>query len=171
MCVYAKKSKGVHPPPLKMGRNRLSVEQKKLSGTYQASRDIEPQAVTPLTRMPTIPEWICDEGKRIWREEGPNLLRTGILTASDIGSFSRYCQFSGLFEKLMAQLVGQELVVTMPNGVEGPNPTFKMAIDCQNQADKLGRQFGLSPSTRKNVPLPKAAEPEDEFDRIYRLVA
>lgn len=154
-----------------MGRNRLSVEEKKLSGTYQPSRDIEPQTVIPLLRMPPVPEWICEEGKRKWREEGPNLLRTGLLASSDVGSFARYCQFAGLFEKLMGELSGKPMVVTMPNGVEGPNQLFKMAVDCQNQADKLGRQFGLSPSTRKNVPLPKAEEEEDEFDRVFRLGA
>lgn len=118
--------------------------------------------------MPNVPEWIGDEGKRIWREQGANLLKSGFLTESDIVAFSRYCQYAGLFERLMRELSTDELVLTLPNAITTPNPKFKMALDCQNQADKLGKQFGLSPATRKNVPPPKEAEPEDFFEQFLR---
>ena len=151
-----------------MGRNLLSTGEKKLKGTHQPYRDTEPQAVTPLSRMPNVPDWLGDEGKRIWREQGANLIKVRLLTESDIFTFSRYCQYAGLFERLMKELSTDDLVLVLPNAITTPNPKFKMALDCQNQADRIGRQFGLSPATRKNVPQPREAEPEDEFDRFLR---
>ena len=151
-----------------MGRDRLTRDEKNLKGTYQPSREVKPQVVNALSRMPNVPEWIGDEGKRIWREQGANLLKSGLLTESDMVAFSRYCQYAGLFERLMRELSTDELVLTLPNAITTPNPKFKMALDCQNQADKLGKQFGLSPATRKKVPPPQEGEPEDIFERYLR---
>ena len=163
-----KNQTGGIPHTATMGRNKISVDEKKLRGTYQPCRDIEPQAITPLSRMPNVPDWLGDEGKRIWREQGANLLKAGLLSDSDIIAFSRYCQYAGLFERLMRELSTDDLVLVLPNAITTPNPKFKMALDCQNQADKIGRQFGLSPATRKNLPQPREAEPESEFDRFLR---
>lgn len=150
-----------------MGRNKLSIEQKKLQGTYKPGRDTEPQAVTPLSRMPPVSDWICDEGKRTWREQGANLIRAGLLTDEDIPFFARFCHFTGMFEKLTAEMANESIVVTLNNGVTAPNPKHKIALDFHKEAEKLGKQFGFSPATRKNVPLPPAVEPLSEFDKLF----
>lgn len=151
-----------------MGRDKTTDDEKRAKGTFQPCRAETEPKVLPLSRMPIIPAWICEEGARIWREQGPGLLQRGLLTPGDIGAFSRYCQFSGLFEKLMAELANEQLVVTMPNGVEGPNQKFKLALDCQNQADKIGRQFGFTPSTRKNVPTVEQKREESPFEKLLK---
>ena len=137
-------------------------------GTFQPIRGEKSDEVIPLTRMPVVPDWICEEGKRIWREEGPNLLRMGLLSERDIRAFARYCQYAGLFERLSADLQNENLVVVLPNGIEGPNQKFKLAMDCDAKADKYGKQFGLSPSTRKNVPKQEQKQADDPISQLHR---
>jgi P27 family predicted phage terminase small subunit len=155
-------------PTTDYGTKQIISRGKKLRGTYQPCREVDPQPIASLSRMPNVPDWLGDEGKRIWREQGANLLKSGLLTESDIVAFSRYCQYAGLFERLMRELSTDDLVLTLPNAITTPNPKFKMALDCQNQADKLGKQFGLSPATRKNVPTPPEPEEENAFDKFLR---
>ena len=95
----------------------ISIEEKKRRGTYLPGRDDKPQAATPLTELPPVPQWIGDDGKRVWLEQGSTLLKAGLLSESDIVTFSRYCQYAGMFERLMKELGNEDLVLTLPNAI------------------------------------------------------
>jgi P27 family predicted phage terminase small subunit len=151
-----------------MGRKKLLDEEKSKKGTLQPIRANKDTDVVPLSRMPYVPDWICEEGKRIWREQGPNLLRKGLLGEEDVSAFARYCQFAGLFENLMSKLPTDQLIIKGFAGMDVANPRFKLAMDCQVQADKLGRQFGLSPSTRKEVPRPEPKKDDNPLGDLLR---
>lgn len=118
--------------------------------------------------MPVVPDYICEQGKRIWREVGPKLLEAELLTENEIFAFARYCNYMGLYARLMEELGTEELIVVLPNGTPTPNPKWKMANDCQDRADRLGRQFGLSPSTRKDVPAKRTGMKENPILALLR---
>lgn len=151
-----------------MGRPKLSDEEKHKRGTFQKVRATSGKIV-PLNRMPPMPAWLCIEGQKIWREQGPKLVRDGLLSDSDTQNFAKYCQFSGMFERIMAKLSektdADQWITSSSNGTEMIDPLFKMAMDCQNQSDKIARQFGLSPATRKNVPK-KAEKKGNPFQNM-----
>lgn len=138
-----------------MGRKPTTNKEKVQRGTnqpYRMKKETEEPQLKTLSRMPVVPDYICPMGQRIWRETGPKLLEAGLLTDNEIFAFGRYCHYMGLYMRLMGELNEEEIIVTLPNGVDVPNPKWKMANDCQDRADRLGKQFGLSPSTRKDVP-------------------
>lgn len=153
-----------------MGRNKIPDSEKRKRGTFQPVRGEKSGEIMPLSRMPIAPAWICEEGKRIWRDLGPNLLRDGHLTASDTRAFARYCHLEGLFEALMAGITPETVIDTLPNGIESPAQRFKVAMDCHKEADKIGKRFGFDPASRKNVPK-VVKEEENPFTAMMKKKA
>lgn len=139
------------------GRPRTSDEEKKNKGTFQPIRAENQSDIVPLSRMPVVPDWICDEGKGIWREYGPNLLRKGLLSEQDLFSFETLCHNWGMYKKLIIEMAkGNDTpTIVQPNGIEGINPKLKAAHECLKIGNELAKHFGLTPATRKLVPAKK----------------
>lgn len=141
-----------------MGRPSTSKETKAKRGQSQPvklNRSGSDESIGPKTKLPTAPKYLSKEARGIWRKLGKTLADAGLLSETETYAFGRYCQAMGLYERLMEELNSEDLTVALPNGIIATNPKLKIANDYQTQADRLGRQFGLSPSSRKDVPAKK----------------
>ena len=141
-----------------MGRRPTTDAQKVQRGTNQPCRMKKggKSAVTsPPVKLPSPPKYLHERGRIIWKKYGKSLMEQGLLAENEFLAFGRFCQEMGLYEQLMEELQDEHLIVTLPNFIQTPNPKLKLAHDCQDRADRLGRQFGLSPSSRKDMPAQK----------------
>lgn len=108
----------------------------------------------PVNEGPQPPEWLNEEGRRVWNELAPRLTAMKILQIVDATTFGRYCQTFGTWVKL--QHVLDEEGTTYES--ESPHGTYQRSHPAFNQADRLNRTliqmesgFGLNPADRQRL--------------------
>jgi P27 family predicted phage terminase small subunit len=121
-----------------------------------------------------------------WRRLEPELTRLGMLTVLDLSKFAAYCRWYSRWrrceqrlDKLFTTKAGE--VITTKSGYEQQHPQVAMARAALEVMNRLGTQFGLSPSDRTGFGLPldptapahdkpetPSRPPRDEFDEFLR---
>ncbi len=133
------------------GRLPESDEEKALKGTLRPDLAREEVPIIPLSRMPVVPDWICEHGKRVWREVGPKVLERGHLDAEGVETFAQYCHWMGLVRECVEKIGDSHTVVGF-GGSELVNPLYKLMNDAQKNADRIGPKFGILPLDRQRIP-------------------
>ena len=110
--------------------------------------DREPQ---PKKKAPKIPPWLGEPEKREWRRLSKELLALGVLTVIDGDALGRYCVMLVEWVELGKDVWAKGRTQVSENGYEQERPQYsawkKLAIDL----NKMGAEFGLSPSSRTRV--------------------
>jgi P27 family predicted phage terminase small subunit len=106
------------------------------------------------------PDWLNEEGQKVWEYLAPKLLAMRILQKIDTLTFGRYCQDFGRWVMLSNTL--NEEGTTYES--ESPHGTYKRAHPAFMQADRLNRSlmameggFALNPADRQRLFAAKAA--------------
>jgi len=105
-----------------------------------------------LKRMPPAPEFLNDEGKRVWSAEGRRFIKAGLLTALDLTMFGTWCLWYSVRD-IASRAVNKSGLVIKANGVGNPyiNP-YVNAISMSSKAmHQIEIEFGLSPASRTKV--------------------
>lgn len=124
---------------------RKTDAQHKLAGTYQKTRH-GGRKLQPRPGPVLAPEWIGDDGRNEWNRLAPELVESGALTPLDQTLFGVYCSLAGHVQRAL---------------VDGNPVTAAMLT----QLRLLGREFGLTPSSRAGLVLPERNEP-NPFDQF-----
>ena len=120
--------------------------------------------VHPEVALPSMPTWLCPEGKKEWRRITPDLLELGLMTRLDQAALALYCQAYGRLQMVERAIAGQValakdagkdpaegLLTVMPSGILRESQLSRMAADLRTQVDRHLAAFGLSPSARSRV--------------------
>lgn len=106
------------------------------------------------------PEWLNDDGRKIWENLAPRLSAMKILQGIDAHTFARYCQDFGRWVKLQ-QLLDEEGTTYES---ESPHGKYTRAHPAFMQADRLNRSlmmlesnFALNPADRQRLFAARAA--------------
>lgn len=100
--------------------------------------------------LPECPVWLKGEARKHWFSISQKLANMGITGEVDEDKLAMYCTFYVLFLQELAK------------PTRDPNVLVKYA----NVVDKLGSQFGMSPSARANMtthPVKEKKEKEDKY--------
>ena len=124
----------------------------------------EPQ---PTVAIPTRPGWLSVEAKHEWRRLAPELERLELLTLVDRGAFAAYCQSWGLYVDAVKDLLENGTIFVTAKGYQSPRPSVGMMVKMLSAMSRFGGKFGLSPSDRAKIDLPKPAK-GDEFSEFLR---
>lgn len=110
----------------------------------------EPQPDAVLNLDP--PEWLDDEAKAEWSRLAPTLSRLGVLTETDIGALTAYCEAWATWKGATQKIRQFGMVI---KGKEGElpvvSPYVKIAHNALMQMRGLLVEFGMTPSSRVRV--------------------
>lgn len=135
----------------------------KLQGTYRPDRDTGADNAFG-DKMPTCPRFLSKAAKSEWRRVARELHDVGLLKTVDRAALAAYCDAFGrwvaLVEKLDVATAGDELVLETSKGYQYQNPLYGMAASAKAEMIRFGSLFGLNPSARTRVEVPKPGEAE-----------
>lgn len=106
------------------------------------------------------PEWLNDDGLRVWNRLAPRLALMRILQAIDGDTFARYCQDFGRWVKLQKNI--DELGETYPaqtahgNYIKA-NPAVMLALRLNRDLMLMESNFALNPADRQRLFAARAA--------------
>jgi P27 family predicted phage terminase small subunit len=138
------------------GRKKKPTVLKKLSGTDQKCR-IDPNEMTgeSITKIPPPPRWFSKTAKKIWRENTRALVDSKVIQQLDMQMLAAYCNELAKYldaEQMMEQTGGAVIhEVTKYGTRKMVNPWHRVAMDALDKAQRIGSEFGLTPSSRTKV--------------------
>jgi len=149
------------------GRNKKSVEQHLLEGTFR--KDRHGQKPQSQTEAPTCPGWLSLAAKAEWRRVTPELKHRGMLTKLDRVALAMYCQTYAHLRKAEEELEdGLTYEYTNKNGSTNrvQKPEVRMVQQFMKTINTLCADFGFTPSSRGQMVIPDESEEEDPLDEF-----
>jgi P27 family predicted phage terminase small subunit len=120
-----------------------------LPGKRKLSVD-EPRPA-PLVDL-TPPDWLDGEAKAEWDRLAPMLGRLGVLTETDTGALTAYCEAWATWKGATQQIRKWGMVLKGKDGeLPKVSPYVKIAHNALQQMRGLLVEFGMTPSSRARV--------------------
>lgn len=131
----------------------------------------------PVTKIPSPPSILNAPAKAAWKRLAPELDRLGLLTVSDLETFTVACQSYGIWvecEKYFKQKdpdtgkpYGRTYKYTNKNGStnEIERPEVKIGQKAIDHFKAFMTEFGLTPASRTRIEV-KPAEGDDPMEKI-----
>jgi P27 family predicted phage terminase small subunit len=116
-----------------------------------------------VSSLPT-PRGLTGAGKREWKRIAAILRDAGILRETDTVVLENYCRsLTNLrdFETKAVEFGPEKAIAT---GIQG------VVIKLRAQVNALGRELGLTPSSRSSIHVPKAAAPTGGDPKLKRYL-
>jgi len=99
------------------------------------------------------PAWLDVEAQAEWSRLAPMLTRLGVLTETDIGALSAYCEawatWKGATQKI--RQFGMVIKAKKPGDLPIVSPYVKIAHNALTQMRGLLVEFGMTPSSRSRI--------------------
>lgn len=146
-----------------MARPRTPSNVKRFRGTYRGDRAVD--EATPDPAPATPPRWLKDKAARsIYKRIAEVLSPAGLATVADQQALARLAQL----EALQDQVLAGNLSLTVPGSQGQPvaNPAYRYIIDLHTQIEKLYQRFGMTPSARAGIDVPKRAGDADPMEDL-----
>ena len=130
----------------------------KMRDSWRAkAREDEPE---PDPGRPRCPSWLSKEARRAWRELLPQIDRMGLLSKTDRNALTRYCQSWANWRRAEEWLMEHGDVYPEKDAsgkVVGMKefPQVGTAIRLSEHLLRFEKQFGLTPSARAGLALPR----------------
>jgi P27 family predicted phage terminase small subunit len=153
--MMARKTKPIALHLLEGNKNRLTKEEinKRLEGE-----------IKPNTDKVKSPDWLDETARKEWDRVVDELIELGLMTNVDVSALGIYCDTYSKYVQATEALNSGELVVEHTNKSGATNLVPSPFINIQNKyADiikKFLAEFGLTPSARAKLALPKKEERE-----------
>lgn len=123
----------------------------------------------PVIKIPDCPEWVNDEGRKIWDELAPRLERIGLLTEVDLYTFAFGCNAGGKHIQMEKEIkeYGVSCIHTNKGGNDNEVKRPQVAVSDKSfeQFFKMVVEFGLSPSARNKIEI-KTESVDDPMEAL-----
>lgn len=109
------------------------------------------------------PDWLDDEAKIEWRRLAPILERLGVLTETDTGALTTYCEAWATWKGATQKIRQFGMVIKGKDGdLPIVSPYVKIAEKAFAQVKGMLIEFGMTPSSRTKV---HAVKPEQKVSK------
>lgn len=122
----------------------------------------EPQ---PKAVLPAAPAHLKGDERVKWDERAKTLHEQGMLTTLDLDALAMYCVVFVRWTKAEQVVREKGEIIKTTNGNIIQNPYLSIANRALEQLNKLGAEFGMTPSSRSRVKL-DPMDPEQELERL-----
>ena len=142
------------------GRKPKPTELKRLAGNpgKRALNRAEPR---PRIVSPRPPAHLSDDEKAKWKALVKVLYPLGLVTNIDLDQLSMYCVLWGRWIKAEKMVREKGEIIKTAAGNIIQNPYLSIANRALEQLNKLGAEFGMTPSSRSRV---KTEVPDAEHE-------
>jgi P27 family predicted phage terminase small subunit len=152
------------------GRKPLPENVRQLRGNPGNAKPInEPK---PQPKTPTCPSWLPSEAKNEWKRVTAELDRIGMLTLVDRGALATYCEAWALLKQAEEEIARYGMVIyTLDRELRDEdgnvvqllataktNPAVRVAHSSMQYVRAFAAEFGLTPSSRSRINLPKPTD-------------
>ena len=133
-----------------------------------------PPAPARADECPPPPRHLNAYAKEEWQNIAPELHRLNLLTILDIGPLAAYCSAAAQLrqaEEAVERMAkrdprGHALTVEGSAGNHVTNPLLRIASRAMADMQRIGAQFGLTPSGRLRLSGIKPPPPPSKFDGL-----
>ncbi|MGX9426401.1 MULTISPECIES: phage terminase small subunit P27 family [Bradyrhizobium] len=123
---------------------------------------------------PPPPDHLNAYAKEVWQQIAPELHRLNLLTVLDVGPLAAYCAATAQFrqaEEAIQRMAEQDerghaLTIEGSAGSQVTNPLLRIASQAMADMQRLGAQFGLTPSGRLRLSGITPPPPPSKFDGL-----
>lgn len=147
------------------GRKAIPTKMKVLKGTYRKDRAKNEPEPSVMKTIPDAPEKLNKYGKEEWIRAGNELVDAGIFSTLDYALFETYCYYHGKHWEYEELLNSEGRVLLTDKGYAYMNPVVSLSKSAYETANKLAPLFGITPSARSRINLPKKQE-KDELEDL-----
>lgn len=116
--------------------------------------------------MPKPPEHLSDEEKEKWKSTVRELHPLGLITAIDKDALAMYCTIYVRWIKAEKIVREKGEIIKTAAGNIIQNPYLSIANRALDQLNKLGAEFGMTPSSRSRV----KTEPVDGSHELEQML-
>lgn len=147
------------------GRKPKPTALKMLAGNpgKRALNHAEPK---PRAVVPRPPEHLSTEEKKKWKAVVRDLYPLGLVTAVDKDALAMYCTIFVRWLKAENLVREKGEIIKTAAGNIIQNPYLSIANRALEQLNKLGAEFGMTPSSRSRVRADPLEDPEHELERL-----
>ena len=159
----SRKAKPIELHLLENNKNRLTKK--------QIQERIDGQ-IHPNTNQINCPDWLDEIGRREWERITNELIELGLMTNIDVVSLGIYCDAYSKYVEATLQIQEDGLTVEHINNQGAKNTVTNPAVQVANKyADLIKKfviEFGLTPSARAKLAIPKKEEKEpSKLDKMF----
>lgn len=117
-----------------------------------------PDKIAEDSKLATCPVHLIKDARVFWKRHAPTCIRLGTLTVSDVDTFAAGCQAYGELRELerLSKKLGIEMAIA--KGVR------KDLHATRADFMRFSQRFGLDPSSRSSVKLPKMPAQKSSTD-------
>lgn len=139
----------------------LKLEQGK-EKPHRRTGSPEPLSVPESEESVEAPSDMSERSKALWKRYAAILEPMGLLTAADTGVFRMFVETLERYERAIKLEQEQGSIAEGKNGQPYQHPAVGMANQAMKNAERLAKQFGLTPSARASLELAGHKAPEKE---------
>lgn len=146
------------------GRKPKPTALKVLAGN-PGKRAINHAEPTPRVVMPKPPEHLSDAEKEKWKSTVRELYPLGLVTNIDKDHLAMYCTIYVRWVKAERMVRDKGEIIKTAAGNIIQNPYLSIANRALDQLNKLGAEFGMTPSSRSRVKADMLT-PDEKLERM-----
>lgn len=153
------------------GRPAKPTELKKLAGNpgKRPLNDAEPQPHIG-ERTPTVPAWLPEDAKDIWRKYARSLWELRLLTEVDVPAFAVLCETMAMY-RTAVEMIGRGYdVQTTESGYRQQDPWVSIRNNMVSQMRKLWVEFGMTPSARSGIKIEQEEKEQALADLLFEAI-
>lgn len=120
-------------------------------------------------RTPSVPSWLPENAKAIWKQYARQLWELGLLTGIDVEAYATLCETTALYRTAVDMIQEQGAVwVNEETGYSQQTAWVSIRNNALKQAQSLWSEFGMTPAARTRVEVDKGEE--KEVDKLTELL-
>jgi P27 family predicted phage terminase small subunit len=146
------------------GRKPKPTALKALAGN-PGKRAINYAEPRPRVVLPKPPEHLSDDEKSKWKLTVRELYPLGLITTIDKDALAMYCTIYVRWVKAERMVRDKGEIIKTAAGNIIQNPYLSIANRALDQLNKLGAEFGMTPSSRSRVKT-ESIDPNNELERM-----
>lgn len=147
------------------GRPRKPTKLKKLTGTYQPSRNLPNEMTGPEMTSYDAPEGLSNHARKEWERIIPLMRQTGVLSSLDTSALFALCNEWGKYKEAEEKCASMGRVVKSPTtGFPMINPYETISGQSYKRYKEMAVQFGLTPASRTKIASNPPANEQHPFE-------
>lgn len=150
-----------------VGRKPKPTKLRELQGN-PGHRPLPKEEPKPRQTKPTRPLWLLPEAKREWTRVVAELDALELLTIVDRAALAAYCQAYARAVEAEQVVTKEGTTYTTDTGQMKPRPEMVIALREWQAVRAFAAEFGLTPSSRVRMAVPKGRGEEDPFEEWMR---
>lgn len=162
-----------------MGRKAKSIKLQLLEGNKNRKTKKEIQerleaeeSITPRSENINPPDWLDELAKGEFNRLAELLQEVKLMTEADVVQLATYCDAYSDYVKCTLEIQKEGLMVEYTNKAaetnKVPHPLLTKKKQLFEQMKAIANEFGLTPSARAKIAIPKKEEKEpNEFEKMF----